>query len=132
MSEYMTIPEETAEESSTRPVTTEADAVIAAFAVAGIEHVFGGQGGAIIPVYDSPYHSDVQHVTMVHEQGAAHAADVYGIVSGNLDVCMATSDPGATNLVTGRADADPDSDPMVPSGGNNAKLAMNDAHLEDL
>lgn len=109
--------EETPEESSTQPVTTGADAAVKALEAAGVKHVFGLQGGAIMPVYDSLYYSDIQHITMAHEQGAAHAADAYGVVSGDPGVCMATSGPGATNLVTGLADANMDSDPMVALTG---------------
>ncbi len=117
MSKPTTVPEETTDESPTRPVTTGADAAVAALEAANVEHVFGLQGGAIMPVYDSLYHSDIQHVTMAHEQGASHAADAYGVVSGNPGVCLATSGPGATNLVTGLADADMDSDPVLALTG---------------
>jgi acetolactate synthase-1/2/3 large subunit len=96
---------------------TGAEAVIAALERAGAETLFGVQGGAIMPVYDALYDSELRHVTMAHEQGAAHAADAYGIVSGTPGVCLATSGPGATNLATGIADADMDSDPMVALTG---------------
>ncbi len=99
-------------------VTTGAEAAVAALRAAGVEHLFGVQGGAIMPVYDALYDAeDLTHVTMAHEQGAAHAADAYGIVSGEPGVCMATSGPGATNLVTGLADASMDSDPVVALTG---------------
>ncbi len=117
MSKPTTATEEPTDESSERPVTTGADATIAALEAANVEHVFGLQGGAIMPVYDALYHSDIQHVTMAHEQGASHAADAYGIVSGDPGVCLATSGPGATNLVTGLADADMDSDPVLALTG---------------
>ena len=117
MSKRTSAPEEPTDESPGRPAATGADAAIAALEAAGVEHAFGLQGGAIMPVYDALYHSDIQHVTMGHEQGAAHAADAYGIVSGDPGVCLATSGPGATNLVTGLADADMDSDPMVALTG---------------
>jgi acetolactate synthase-1/2/3 large subunit len=114
-----------------RTVTSGADAVIAALEIAGVEHVFGVQGGAIMPVYDSLYDSDIEHVTMAHEQGAAHAADAYGVVTGRPGVCMATSGPGATNLVTGLADADLDSDPMVAlTGQTTTDLVGKDAFQE--
>jgi len=105
------------EESPTRTVTTGAEAVVAALEAANVQHAFGVQGGAIMPVYDALYYSDIRHVTMAHEQGAAHAADAYGIVAGEPGVCLATSGPGATNLVTGLADADMDSDPVVALTG---------------
>ncbi|MFB6299307.1 MAG: biosynthetic-type acetolactate synthase large subunit [Halobacteriales archaeon] len=131
MSEPTTITEEPPEESSTRPVTTGAEAVIAALEAADVEHIFGVQGGAIMPVYDALYHSEMTHVTMAHEQGAAHAADAYGIVAGKPGVCMATSGPGATNLVTGLADADMDSDPMLALTGQvPTEFVGNDAFQE--
>jgi acetolactate synthase-1/2/3 large subunit len=98
-------------------VETGADAVVRALENAGVEHLFGVQGGAIMPVYDALYHSEMDHVTMAHEQGAAHAADAYGVVSGEPGICMATSGPGATNLVTGLADSNMDSDPVVALTG---------------
>ncbi|WP_435194727.1 biosynthetic-type acetolactate synthase large subunit [Natronomonas sp. EA1] len=100
-----------------RPVTNGAESVVRALENAGVEHLFGVQGGAIMPVYDALYHSEMTHITMAHEQGAAHAADAYGIVAGVPGVCMATSGPGATNLVTGLADSNMDSDPVVALTG---------------
>jgi len=99
------------------PVTTGAESVVRALEGAGVSVLFGVQGGAIMPVYDALYDSGLTHVTMAHEQAAAHAADAYGIVSGRPGVCLATSGPGATNLVTGLADADMDSDPVVALTG---------------
>ena len=99
------------------PVTTGAQSVVRALERAGVEHLFGVQGGAIMPVYDALYDADMTHITMAHEQGAAHAADAFGIVSGEPGVCLATSGPGATNLVTGIADASMDSDPMIALTG---------------
>ena len=104
-------------DDGTGEIETGADAVVCALENAGVEHLFGVQGGAIMPVYDALYHSEMAHVTMAHEQGAAHAADAYGVVSGAPGVCMATSGPGATNLVTGLADANMDSDPVVALTG---------------
>jgi len=111
---------------------TGADAVVAALETAGVETVFGVQGGAIMPVYDALYDAeDIAHVTMAHEQGAAHAADAYGAVTGDPGVCMATSGPGATNLVTGIADADMDSEPVVALTGQvPSDLVGNDAFQE--
>ncbi|MEF8888333.1 MAG: thiamine pyrophosphate-binding protein, partial [Haloarculaceae archaeon] len=105
-------------EADEEPATTGADTVVRALENAGVEYLFGVQGGAIMPVYDALYRSEeMTHVTMAHEQGAAHAADAYGIVTGDPGVCMATSGPGATNLVTGLADASMDSDPLVALTG---------------
>ncbi|ERG94906.1 biosynthetic-type acetolactate synthase large subunit [Haloquadratum walsbyi] len=103
--------------SDVLPIETGADAVIRALENEGIEAAFGVQGGAIMPVYDALYYSDIRHVTMAHEQGAAHAADAYGVVKNEPGVCMATSGPGATNLVTGIADANMDSDGMLALTG---------------
>jgi len=113
-------------------IATGADAVAAALEGAGVELIFGVQGGAIMPVYDALYeHESIRHVTMAHEQGAAHAADAYGIVSGDPGVCMATSGPGATNLVTGLADASMDSDPVLALTGQvPTDLVGNDAFQE--
>jgi acetolactate synthase-1/2/3 large subunit len=112
-------------------VDTGAEAGVAALEAAGVEHVFGVQGGAIMPVYDALYDAGLDHVTMAHEQGAAHAADAYGIVTGRPGVCLATSGPGATNLVTGIADADMDSDPMVALTGQvPTDFVGNDAFQE--
>ncbi|MFC5973323.1 biosynthetic-type acetolactate synthase large subunit [Halomarina salina] len=119
------------DEDEQRPVTTGAQATIRALEAAGVEHVFGVQGGAIMPVYDALYDSDISHVTMAHEQGAAHAADAYGQVTGRPGICMATSGPGATNLVTGIADANMDSDPVVALTGQvPTKFVGNDAFQE--
>ncbi|WP_126661738.1 biosynthetic-type acetolactate synthase large subunit [Haloterrigena salifodinae] len=118
-------------ETTPAPVTSGAEAVVRALENAGVEHAFGVQGGAIMPVYDALYDSEIYHVTMAHEQGAAHAADAYGIVSGKPGICLATSGPGATNLVTGLADADMDSDPMVALTGQvPTDLVGNDAFQE--
>ncbi|WP_312912237.1 biosynthetic-type acetolactate synthase large subunit [Natronosalvus caseinilyticus] len=118
-------------DASTKPVTTGAESVIRALETAGAEYVFGVQGGAIMPVYDALYDSEIRHVTMAHEQGASHAADAYGIVSGDPGVCFATSGPGATNLVTGIADADMDSDPMIALTGQvPTAMVGNDAFQE--
>lgn len=80
----------------------------------GVEVIFGLPGGAIIPLYDTlPQYPQLRHVLVRHEQGAAHAADGYARATGKVGVCMATSGPGATNLVTGIATAHLDSVPMV-------------------
>jgi acetolactate synthase-1/2/3 large subunit len=144
MSERASVPRESAEdaeaetaedEPATREETgieTGADSAVAALDAAGVEYIFGVTGGAIMPVYDALYeHDTITHVTMAHEQGAAHAADAYGIVSGDPGVCMATSGPGATNLVTGLADASMDSDPLVALTGQvPTDFVGNDAFQE--
>ncbi len=118
-------------ETDATPVTTGAESVVRALENAGVEYAFGVQGGAIMPVYDVLYGSEITHVTMAHEQGAAHAADAYGVVAGEPGVCLATSGPGATNLVTGIADADMDSDPMLALTGQvPTEFVGNDAFQE--
>lgn len=83
----------------------------------GVETVFGYPGGAIMPLYDALYDAPIRHILTVHEQGAAHAADGYARSSGRVGVCIATSGPGATNLVTGLATAYLDSSPVVAITG---------------
>ncbi|WP_369680766.1 biosynthetic-type acetolactate synthase large subunit [Halorubellus sp. JP-L1] len=113
------------------PVRTGAQSVVRSLENAGVEHLFGVQGGAIMPVYDAVYDSEMTHYMMAHEQAAAHAADAYGIVSGTPGVCLATSGPGATNLVTGIADANMDSDPMIALTGQvPTEFVGNDAFQE--
>ena len=108
--------------------TTGAQSLIASLEAAGVEVIFGIPGGAILPAYDPILESPIRHILMRHEQGAGHAAEGYAQVTGKAGVCMATSGPGATNLVTPLADAFMDSVPMVaitgqvprPSIGNDA------------
>ena len=83
----------------------------------GVEVIFGYPGGAVLPIYDAFYDSTIRHILVRHEQGAAHMADGYARVSGKVGVCVATSGPGATNLVTGIANAYMDSIPMVAITG---------------
>ncbi|AXR79030.1 biosynthetic-type acetolactate synthase large subunit [Natrarchaeobaculum sulfurireducens] len=129
--EAATEADSSADDAESGPVTTGAESVVRALENAGVEYAFGVQGGAIMPVYDVLYDSDIYHVTMAHEQGASHAADAYGIVSGDPGVCLATSGPGATNLVTGLADADMDSDPMIALTGQvPTEFVGNDAFQE--
>jgi acetolactate synthase-1/2/3 large subunit len=79
----------------------------------GVDTVFGYPGGTVLPIYDALYDSPIRHILTRHEQGAAHAADGYARASGKVGVCIATSGPGATNLVTGIATANMDSIPLV-------------------
>ncbi|OYR57811.1 biosynthetic-type acetolactate synthase large subunit [Halorubrum halodurans] len=118
-------------DGETTEVSTGAESVVAALEAAGAETAFGVQGGAIMPVYDALYSSSIRHLTMAHEQGAAHAADAYGVVAGEPGLCLATSGPGATNLVTGIADADMDSDAMLALTGQvPTEFVGNDAFQE--
>jgi acetolactate synthase I/II/III large subunit len=90
----------------------------------GVETVFGYPGGAILPAYDALYDAPIHHVLVRHEQGAAHMADGYARASGKVGVCVATSGPGATNLVTGIATAMMDSTPMVCITGQVPSTAL--------
>ncbi|WP_420470631.1 acetolactate synthase 2 catalytic subunit [Brevundimonas sp. FT23042] len=90
----------------------------------GVEVVFGYPGGAIMPVYDALAGSKLRHILVRHEQAAAFAADAYARRSGRVGVCMATSGPGATNLITGIANAMMDSIPVVCITGNVAQGVM--------
>ncbi|MDO4245148.1 MAG: biosynthetic-type acetolactate synthase large subunit [Deinococcus sp.] len=104
---------------------TGAKALWATLASHGISTVFGYPGGAIMPVYDAlTYYPEMKHVLARHEQGAIHAAEGWAKATGELGVCMATSGPGATNLVTGLADAMLDSVPLLAITGNVAQHLM--------
>jgi len=93
---------------------TGAEMVIRALQDQGVEHIFGYPGGAVLPIYDALFHQEkVRHVLVRHEQGAAHAAEGYARSSGKVGVVLVTSGPGATNVVTGLADAMMDSIPIV-------------------
>jgi acetolactate synthase-1/2/3 large subunit len=83
----------------------------------GVEVVFGYPGGAIMPVYDALLNSSFRHILVRHEQAAALSADAYARATGKVGVCMATSGPGATNLVTGIVNAFMDSVPVVAITG---------------
>src|ERR1700738_2998408 len=89
------------------------DAIIECLKAEGVEHVFGIPGGANLPTYDALYDGGVRHIQCRHEQGAGHAAEGYAKASGKVGVALATSGPGATNLVTPIADAMMDSVPVV-------------------
>src|SRR5207248_4948305 len=89
---------------------------------AGVEVIFGYPGGAIMPFYHAlPEHPSLRHILVRHEQAAAHAADGYARASGRAGICVATSGPGATNLVTGLATAHMDSSPVVAITGQVAR-----------
>ena len=87
----------------------------------GVDTIFGYPGGAVLNIYDEIYSFEaINHILVSHEQGAAHAADGYARATGKVGVCLATSGPGATNLVTGIATAYMDSVPMVAITGQVA------------
>ncbi len=112
---------------------TGSQAVILSLIEEGVDTIFGYPGGAIMPIYDALYDFDknITHILTRHEQGAAHAAEGYAKVTGKAGVCFATSGPGATNLITGIADAMIDSVPMVCITGQVASpLLGTDAFQE--
>ncbi|WP_160683375.1 biosynthetic-type acetolactate synthase large subunit [Clostridium sp. C2-6-12] len=102
---------------------TGAEILIKSLLDEGVETIFGYPGGAVLNIYDElyKYKDQLHHVLTCHEQGASHAADGYARATGKVGVCLATSGPGATNLVTGIATAYMDSIPMVAITGNVAK-----------
>jgi len=113
---------------------TGSDIIIECLKEQGVDTVFGYPGGTILNVYDALYkHSDeVTHYLTSHEQGASHAADGYARATGKVGVCMATSGPGATNLVTGIATAYMDSVPMVAITANVAKAALGKDSFQEI
>lgn len=107
------------------------EALIKSLADQGVDTVFGYPGGVLLPLYDVIYDSDLRHILVRHEQCAAHAADGYARASGKVGVCIGTSGPGATNLVTGIATAYMDSSPIVAIAGQvPTALIGNDAFQE--
>ena len=113
------------------PQLTGAEILWATLVGEGVTTVFGYPGGAILPIYDALRKFPIHHVLVRHEQGASHMADGYARASGRVGVCMATSGPGATNLVTGIATAMLDSIPMVAITGQvSSKVLGSDAFQE--
>ena len=115
------------------PRISGSEAVIRSFLAEGVDTIFGYPGGAIIPVYDAlyDYRDKINHILVRHEQCAVHAAQGYARASGKTGVCIVTSGPGATNTVTGLADAMLDSTPIVLiSGQGGSKLLGTDAFQE--
>ncbi|HET7558673.1 MAG TPA: biosynthetic-type acetolactate synthase large subunit [Limnochordia bacterium] len=100
------------------------EAFAAALKAEGVEVIFGYPGGAVLPIYETLYHVDIRHVLVRHEQGAVHMADGYARATGRPGVVLATSGPGATNLVTGLLTAHMDSIPLVAFTGNVARKAI--------
>jgi acetolactate synthase-1/2/3 large subunit len=111
---------------------TGAQAVVRALELEGVEYIFGMPGGTILPIYDALFSSEkLKHVLIRHEQVGAHAAEGYAHATGKVGVCFGTSGPGATNLVTGIADAYMDSIPLVAVTANVSKpLIGTDAFQE--
>jgi acetolactate synthase-1/2/3 large subunit len=107
------------------------EAIIKSLKEQGVDTIFGYPGGQVIPFYDMLYGDDLNHILVRHEQCAAHAADGYARASGKVGVCIATSGPGATNLVTGIANAYMDSSPIIAITGQvPTHLIGNDAFQE--
>jgi acetolactate synthase-1/2/3 large subunit len=118
-------------DSNQHPMLTGAEILWATLVGEGVTTVFGYPGGAILPIYDALRKFPIHHVLVRHEQGASHMADGYARASGRVGVCMATSGPGATNLVTGIATAMLDSIPMVAITGQvSSKVLGSDAFQE--
>ncbi len=110
---------------------TGARALIESLYAEKVDVMFGYPGGVLLPIYDELYDADIDHILVRHEQAAAHAADGYARATGKVGVCLATSGPGATNLVTGIANAYMDSVPMVAITGQVPRpLIGNDAFQE--
>lgn len=108
-----------------------ARALIRCLEAEGVDTIFGYPGGVVLPIYDELYDSSIRHILVRHEQAAAHAADGYARATGRVGVCLATSGPGATNLVTGIATAYMDSVPIVAMTGQVVtSLIGNDAFQE--
>ena len=105
---------------------TGAEILIKSLLDEGVDTIFGYPGGAVLNIYDElyRYRDKINHILTAHEQGAAHAADGYARATGRVGVCLATSGPGATNLVTGIATAYMDSIPMVAITGNVTKQLL--------
>ena len=111
-------PRPAAPRSADAPILTGSGAVLKSLELLGVEDVFGIPGGAIIPFYDElMQQSVIRHILVRHEQGGGHAAEGYAAATGRVGVCLATSGPGATNLVTAIADAYMDSVPIVAITG---------------
>ena len=107
-----------------RTPTTGAGSLVKSLEALGVKVAFGIPGGAILPAYDPLFDSSIRHILVRHEQGAGHAATGYAQVTGEVGVCMATSGPGATNLVTPLADANMDSVPIVAITGQVPRGAI--------
>ena len=108
-----------------------AEILLEALKLEGVEYIFGYPGGAVLDIYDRLTYTPLKHILTRHEQGAAHAADGYARTTGKVGVCLATSGPGATNLVTGLATAQIDSVPIVAFTGNVPTFMIgNDAFQE--
>ena len=132
MKETLTIQSQVKDTQTTERISG-SEAVIKCLLAEGVDILYGYPGGAIMPVYDElyKYQDKIHHVLARHEQGATHAAQGFARISGKVGVCIATSGPGATNLITGIADAQIDSTPMVCITGQvGSHLLGSDAFQE--
>src|SRR5580698_7470176 len=114
------------------PQLTGAEIIWATLVGEGVDKVFGYPGGAILPAYDALRKFPIHHILVRHEQGAAHMADGYARASGRVGVCMATSGPGATNLVTGIATAMLDSVPIIAITGQVGSKVLGSDAFQDI
>ena len=108
---------------------TGAQALIESLKREKVDVMFGISGGALLPIHDVLYDSELRHILARHEQGAAHMADGYARASGRAGVCMATSGPGATNIVTGLANAYLDSSPLIALTGQVSTYSANTSYM---
>ena len=117
-----------------KDLITGAEALMRSLEHQGVTTIFGYPGGSIMPVFDALYdhQNTLNHILVRHEQGAAHAADGYARSTGKVGVCMATSGPGATNLVTGIATAYMDSVPLVAITANVAKSGLGKDSFQEI
>jgi len=119
--------------TASAPVLTGAQAVVRSLELLGVTDVFGLPGGAILPVYDPLMDSsELRHILVRHEQGAGHAAEGYAAASNKIGVAIATSGPGATNLVTAIADAYMDSCPLVAITGQVTQAMIGRGAFQEL
>ena len=110
---------------------TGAEALMRSLEYQGVKTLFGYPGGSIMPTFDALYHhrDTLNHILVRHEQGAAHAAQGFARVSGEVGVCLVTSGPGATNTITGIADAMIDSTPIVVIAGQVGASFLSLIHI---
>ncbi|MDR2373760.1 MAG: acetolactate synthase large subunit [Bifidobacteriaceae bacterium] len=127
----MTLPKPAPPGSQADRRPTGAEAIVKTLEALGVDVIFGIPGGAILPTYDPLYASKIRHILVRHEQGAGHAATGYAASTGKVGVCLATSGPGATNLITALADANIDSAPVLAITGQvGARAIGTDAFQE--
>ncbi|MDR2372739.1 MAG: acetolactate synthase large subunit, partial [Bifidobacteriaceae bacterium] len=120
----MTKPRPASAGAKPTPLLTGAQAIVKTLEALGVDVIFGIPGGAILPTYDPLYASPIRHILVRHEQGAGHAATGYAASSGRIGVCLVTSGPGATNLITALADANIDSVPLLAITGQVGAQAI--------